>query len=94
MIIQYQGVRLFVYSDCLFSQPNGVHKTFKVAIGGISGVLWLEKVRWWSCREYLRHLLSSLVPDNEWAFSFSFSFLPLPVLDIAGFGNPHWLTGC
>ena len=35
---------LLVCLECLFSQPNGVHETFKAAIGGISGVLWLEKV--------------------------------------------------
>ena len=44
MVIQYPGVRLLVYLECLFSQPNGVHETFKAAIGGISGVIWLEKI--------------------------------------------------
>ena len=44
MVIQYPGVRLLVYLECLFSQPNGVHETFKAAVGGISGVVWLEKI--------------------------------------------------
>ena len=43
MVIQYPGVRLLVYLECLFFQSNGVHETFKAALGGISGVLWLEK---------------------------------------------------
>ena len=35
---------LLVCLECLFSQPNGVHETFKAATGGISGVFWLEKI--------------------------------------------------